>query len=279
MKIKKNSKMKKLSLMGMATVAAGLVLLTSCLKGDNKYAGSDYGVVSSSSSLFTSVVYPAYSRGVPYPAPLYIKTIADDPSIPENACIQFTYQVDMENGANSNATVSANGFYTGTTTGYRIVESKPLGYTTTDTTRAMPNELTFTEVQGLGLVFYKKMLVVGTKPSKLLTDQKNNYDLYFNPSQTPSVESPNGGGSVRVYTMFLRAAKVQDGKAPVLDAEDRAFDISYFYDNIKNVESAKDEKSINFKIMYPTELSTDSLTVKKWNSTAVMTVQIVKEEK
>lgn len=271
--------MKKLSFMGMAAVTAGLVLLTSCLKGDNKYSGSDYGVVSSSSSLFTSVIYPAYSRAW-YPAPLYIKTIADDLSIPENACIQFTYQVDMENGANTNAAASANGFYTGTTTGYRIVESKPLNYMTSDTTRAIQNELTFTGAQGVGFIFYKKMLVVATKPSKLLTDQKNNYDLYFNSNQEPKVESNNGGGSVRVYTMFLRAAKVQDGKAPVIEAgEDRAYDISYFYDNIKNVESAKNEQTVNFKIMYPAELSKDSLTVKKWDSTSIMSIQIVKDEK
>lgn len=268
--------MKKLGFMGMAVVAVSVVLLTSCLKGENKYAGSDYGVITYANTGVASIIYPAYSRSW-YPAPLYIKQIADDPSIKDNDCIQFTYEVNMENGANSNASASSYGFYTGTTTGFRIVESKSANYMTTDTARAMLNELTFNNADAVGFIYYKKRLVIATKPSKLLKDQKNSYELYCSLGQEPKLESVNGN-SYRVYTMFLRATKFEDGKDPVIEAEDRAFDIKGFYDNVKNVETSKGEQAINFKIMYPKELSKDSLAVTTWVSTPVLSVAIEKEQ-
>lgn len=259
--------MKKLKVLGLAAAAAGMVLLTSCLDGNNSYSLSNFAVVDFSSKAMRNLVYPSGDY------PLYIASISNDAALEQGSCIFLNYTVDKD--AAENANLGTAGFYTATSGGYSIIEQARMDMYEPDTAEVRPHELAFTDAQVFGYVEtdQAKKLFVGANHAVVLTDQKNAFTLTCDANQ--EVETVDGK---RVYTMFLRAVKLQDGKAPTLSgAEYRAFDAAYFYSMAKQKEEGNGKDMINFRIKYVKEFNSDTTAVKTWGESQIVSLAIPKE--
>ena len=94
--------MKKLKVLGLAAIAAGMFSLTSCLDGGgNTRQLSSYAIVDYSSTMRT-LIYPLGYY------PLYVATIANDPTYRAGDCVLANFTVDFDSADNANA--STNGF-------------------------------------------------------------------------------------------------------------------------------------------------------------------------
>lgn len=263
--------MKKLKMLSVVAAIAGMGLLTSCLKGNNSQSGVDYGVLDISKS-GVRVISPAFYQSYT-PSPLYISQIANDFTIDENACIFFTYAVDMDTPENAN--MAAKGYYTGTTTGVRVLDKAYLSQSPVDST-VMPKELALSAAGPIALVFDKKKLVIAATHKTMLTEQKNRYELFCD--MVPVKENTNNG-EARVYNLFLRSIKVADGKAPSIEGagEDRSVDLDQFYQRAKYIEQSAGKEVVNFKISYVKEFNADTTAIKTWGASEVVGLVIPKE--
>lgn len=98
--------MKKLKVLGLAAIAAGMFSLTSCLDGGgNTQQLSSYAIVDYSSTMRT-LIYPLGYY------PLYLSTVANDPTYSAGDCVLANFTVDFDSPENANA--NTNGFYVAT---------------------------------------------------------------------------------------------------------------------------------------------------------------------
>lgn len=264
--------MKKLKVLGLAAAAAGMVLLTSCLKGNNEYSRQDFAIVDYSSK--------AGGRVLTYPssdAPLYISSIANDPSLMlgDGTCVFLTYNVDTDSPDNVNA--GANGYYVASGNVLMTVDRSDLYTSMPDTTTVMPREILLKDagVGGYSKSEHYERLFVAVMPTSLLKDQKNQY--YFNCDLTQEPQTIQD--TERVYTLFVRATKLTDGTAPTLEngVEYRALSMDYFYSALSTREKAAGKDRINFVITYPTEFNSDSTKITTWKPSKVISLGIAKE--
>lgn len=258
--------MKKLKFLGMAAAAAGMVLLTSCMDGNNEETFTIWGVVAPSEKTYENVVYNNSIYSV-----LYIPEIAKDPAlIGDQTCIQLNTTVSMDDAENANA--ATNGYYTGRNNGYGVVKKVDL-YSNIDTANIQENELAFGDAQPLSYI--KNYLFVAAFHPTILSKQENDFTLSWDYKQEPQVESDK-----RVYTMFLRATKTKDGEAPsgTNVPEVRASNISSFYNQVKAKEQAAGKDVIYFKINYVKEFNADTTAVKTWGSSLIVPLEIVKDK-
>jgi hypothetical protein len=104
-----------------------------------------------------------------------------------------------------------------------------------------------------------------------LTDQKNKWELYFNPSQEPKEES-----NKNTYSIFLRATKIEEGKTPSGNAiEINAYDIKSCMDVLNQREKANGKTEYSIKICYISEINEDGSF--KWSATENLGVQVPSE--
>ena len=99
--------MKKLKVLGLAAIAAGMFSLTSCLDG-----GGNQQTIP---NLFAIVDYSSTMKTLLYPSgfyPLYMSSIANDPTYSAGDCVIANVQIDYDSPDNAN--VSTNGFYVAT---------------------------------------------------------------------------------------------------------------------------------------------------------------------
>lgn len=95
--------MKKLKVLGLAAIAAGMFSLTSCLDGGgNTQQLSSYAIVDYSSTMRT-LIYPLGYY------PLYLSTVANDPTYSAGDCVLANFTVDFDSPEKANA--NTNGFY------------------------------------------------------------------------------------------------------------------------------------------------------------------------
>ena len=79
--------MKKLKVLGLAAIAAGMFSLTSCLDGGgNTQQLSSYAIVDYSSSTMSTLIYPLGYY------PLYVATIANDPTYSAGDCVLANFK-------------------------------------------------------------------------------------------------------------------------------------------------------------------------------------------
>mgnify|MGYP000609324888 CR=1 FL=1 len=124
--------MKKLKVLGLAAIAAGMFSLTSCLDGGgNTQQLSSYAIVDYSSTMRT-LIYPLGYY------PLYVATIANDPTYSAGDCVLANFTVDFDSADNANA--STNGFYVATGAASSPLAKYDLSYSPLDS-MALDNEL------------------------------------------------------------------------------------------------------------------------------------------
>ena len=147
--------MKKLKVLGVAAIAAGMFSLTSCLDGGgNTQQLSSYAIVDYSSTMRT-LIYPLGYY------PLYVATIANDPTYSAGDCVLANFTVDFDSADNANA--STNGFYVATGAASSPLAEYDLNYSPLDS-MALDNELLLSGSES-ALLFsnnYKKIVVIPT---------------------------------------------------------------------------------------------------------------------
>ena len=184
--------MKKLKVLGLAAIAAGMFSLTSCLDGGgNTQQLSSYAIVDYSSTMGT-LIYPLGYY------PLYVATIANDPTYRAGDCVLANFTVDFDSADNANA--STNGFYVATGAASSPLAKYDLSYSPLDS-MALDNELLLSGSES-ALLFsnnYKRIVVIPTFTS-VLTDQKNTYIM--------SMDSIKNLKLLMERTVFIRCAYV-----------------------------------------------------------------------
>ena len=221
--------MKKLKVLGLAAIAAGMFSLTSCLDGGgNTQQLSSYAIVDYSSTMRT-LIYPLGYY------PLYVATIAN---------------------------ASTNGFYVATGAASSPLAKYDLSYSPLDS-MALDNELLLSGSES-ALLFsnnYKRIVVIPTFTS-VLTDQKNTYIMSMDSNQEPETVD----GTDRVYTLCLRAQKREEGKAPTISnaMDPIAVEGGTLYSMLKGKESAAGKKIVSYRVKYPLTFNADSTKIATW---------------
>lgn len=255
--------------LGMATVAASMVLLTSCLgEGSNSTQGSTYGIIQDASLTGEKMVYVSDAQ------PCYSTTIVNATDLYEGDCIYFAFTADYDDPANK----GQNKYLTiqVPAQGYRKVDKgEVIPYMEArDTSVVRNNELSFSSVGGYQKwTVIKNQLVMIVSHPKASADQENRYEIGFNLNNEATEESDK-----RIYELFIRAVKMKEGeKAVGVTAFDGVFDMGYFFERAKSMEKNKGNKTINFRFNYIKELDKDSVKA-TWDKTDIFSVQIPDEE-
>ena len=133
--------MKKLKVLGLAAIAAGMFSLTSCLDG-----GGNQQTIP---NLFAIVDYSSTMKTLLYPSgfyPLYMSSIANDPTYSAGDCVIANVQIDYDSPDNAN--VSTNGFYVATGVTSSPLAKYNLNFSSLDST-ALDNELLLSGSAGI----------------------------------------------------------------------------------------------------------------------------------
>ncbi|WP_147381225.1 hypothetical protein [Parabacteroides sp. AM08-6] len=263
--------MKKLKFLGLVAAVAGMFLLTSCLKGNNERSNTGFGLVDTGGNTMRRLVYSNYE------APMYIASVANDYTIGDGDCIIFNYKLDFDAADNANATT--NGFYVATGSALQVLPKGNLSTGTPDTAYMYSNEILLSDAGVTDFLQsnqYRQRLIVGGAPSSYLTEQKNSYTLSCDLSQTPQTIQ----GVERVYTLFLRATKTSDGKAPAIKSADyTAFDAVQFYSTLSEREKNAGKDRISFCVKYASAFNSDTTKIGTWTTTTPVYIPIYSTEK
>ena len=258
--------MKKLKVLGLVAASACMVALTSCLDGgSNNYQRMDYALVDFSTKSFRTLVYPMNDY------PLYLSAVANDASFKAGDCIIVNYEVDLKSVENDAA--SANGFYVSTGTASAPIETATLRFSTMDET-PLENELLMSN-GGIALLVSENLyrLLALNQHTSLQTNQKNSYSFFFDSNQTPEkVENV----ADRVYTVYVRCQKTEDGTAPTISgmSEARVMDAAQFYGITKGLESAAGNDVVYYQLKYPETFNADTTAIKTWGTSTVSSFSI-----
>lgn len=264
--------MKRLKVVSLAAAAAGVMLLTSCMKGNSSYSAGDYALVESSSKLsYQKLVYPSSDY------PLYISSIANSLELQDGDCLALYYTVD--NDAAENADFASKGYKTATLAANpSTIKWSPMSFSAPDTATVRTNEVLFSNTKIASFVSgasQKRMFIEAALP-KMMTKQENTYSLLCDFSQQP--ETVNGEN---VYTIFFRGTKTRDGETPTIEGASiaHAFEAKAFYEYAKGKATSQSgsDKKISFRLKFPKEFNADSTKIKTWGTSDVVTFVIPAE--
>lgn len=257
--------MKECKVLGVATVAASMMLLTSCLgDGNNTTQGSTYGVIDEMALTYEKVVYVSDVQ------PCYASTIANATDLMSGDCIYFAFSADYDDpvnqGQNKYLTIQVPA------QGYRkVTKGNVVPYWSEEDTAVIRNkELTFSAVGGYQkwTIIKDRLIMIMSHP-KASTDQVNNYEIGFNLDQEPTTI-----GEKRVYELFIRSTQLKEGEKAVGATDfDAAYDMGYFLDRTKGIEKSKGNNLINFRFNYIKEFDKDTVKA-TWDKTDIFTVEI-----
>lgn len=263
--------MKKLKVLGLAAAAAGMVLLTSCMDGNNEYSNTLYGVVDPSIKTgFKKIVYPeAYY-------PISLPSVENDFTIEEGDCVYVNFKVETDSPENKNA--ATNGYYAASGTVLQVLKPNQMDLMLSDTTTVGHKEMLFKDAGIRSLIQSENYmyLMVGAIPTTYLKNQKANYDLTCDIYQEPQkIENTE-----RVYTLFLRATKIADGESPAIEGggDMLAFDVKTFYERLSDREKAEGKDKIYFTIKYPAAFNEDSTKVTEWKSIEPVYLSVIADK-
>jgi hypothetical protein len=256
--------MKKLFLGSL--LAGSIMLLNSCLDGDNSYSsdGEAYGLAEINLKTLGNVIY--YND---LDLPLYSPTLSS--KIMDGECYYLYYTFKSEDNQN----VATLGYYTVQEQGYAVVDKGAAIPIKTDTAVAKTNELL---MSNLALRNYVKgYLFVNSYHEAMDTEQKNSYELSYDMEQEPLVENTPNDGMQNVYQLYLRAVKLTDGK-PLKENQivQNAYNVKRFFDAISYAEKSKGKTDYYFKINYIKSFDSDS--VPSWTSVNAERIIIPTEE-
>lgn len=245
--------MKTLKLGG---AAAALLLLTSCLGdgGSTVTQNTVYGVIELSSKTMTNMVCVDNAGTL-----FFNSEIAKDVSIESGDCCILAYTLDQGSAENQN--VATKGYYTVAKNGYAELDRWGLNSNLTDTAKIMENEQVIANI-GNSYGYIKGKMFLETQHKDFLTDQKNRYELSYDPSAKPEELEGN-----RVYNLYLRTVKKTDGKSPSGNASiPNAYDLQRFVFSVTSTEKAAGAKAIYVRFNYIKEFNKDT-TAATWGVT------------
>ncbi|RHU29055.1 hypothetical protein DXD68_06245 [Parabacteroides sp. TM07-1AC] len=256
--------MKKLKFLGVMAMAA--LLFTSCLDGgNNEQSGAAIGVVDFSMEAMKNLAYVN-----DYTA-LYSPQFE---SLTTGDCIVFPYTINYDDPMNS----GTNKYLTATVAGYNKLDEGLL-VTTVDTADIRKNEITTMDASvissdgtGYGCGTVKNYLFLSSSHPNISSDQKNMYELQYDPSQTPKeVEGK------RVYDFFLRVVKQADGKGTVgTNTLNYVFRAGSAIEMLKSKEKADNQDVLYIRLNYIKEFNKDT-TAATWGTSKLMGFPILKE--
>lgn len=233
--------MRKFSLCSL--VAAFLVLLTSCLGDGNSsqtMSFSTVGVVTLSSKTGKIIVRTSNAGD--------IYNEAFGKSFVPGDCLQLNCSYDSSNPNNAND--YANGYMYVTLTSEPVsVDKGTFRPTATDTTQLVdPNEFVLEDaIKGDNSVAYAGGYLFMTSTYQGLTNQQNEWQLYYDMNQKPLEQS-----GINTYTFVLRAVKKADGKSPKgLQGDLNAYQAKSVLDQLNSKEYAngKDRFRVRFRYL------------------------------
>ncbi|MCD7850121.1 MAG: hypothetical protein LUH63_10530 [Parabacteroides sp.] len=256
--------MKKLKVLGLAAVAAGMVTLTSCLDGGgNTQSGGAFGYADFNMEAGGIVATDDYGT--------IIASNAFNTQLTGGEYISFFANIDYDNQTSSKyitATVSD-------ITTYPEYQAKSY---LTDTLDLLPNEMTIDQikVQGLGnsgttqyLFTANQHIFMSGGHKNIPSDMKVRYDLsYVGGAEPVTIDGK------RVYDFYLRAVKNADGDNTKSDRDIvGAYGLKDFLRNAINVEKSAGKSDVNVRFNYINEFSKDS-TSWAWKSSDVYSFAI-----
>lgn len=254
--------MKKLKSLGV--VAAATILLTSCLDGgNNEQSGVTIGVIDFSMDAMKNLAYVNDNMAI-Y-SPQFEPLTSGD-------CIVFPFTINFDDPMNS----GTNKYLTATVANYQKLDEGLL-LTNVDTVGIRENEITAIDASvisgdatGYGTV--KNYLFLGSSHPNVSTDQKNMYELQYDPSQTPKeVEGK------RVYDFYLRVVKQVDGKGTVgTNTLNYVFRAGSAIEMLKSKEKAENQEALYIRLNYIKEFNKDT-DLPIWGTSKLMGFPILKE--
>ena len=245
--------MKKLKVLGLAAIAAGMFSLTSCLDGGgNTSSGMALGYAAYSMDAGGIVVKDDFGS--------VVASSAFNAQLSGGEYVAYAYSVDWDAQTSNKytvATVSALDKFAEVYTQGSI----------TDTTVLLPNEL---PVQKLMVQMFSSdyaftannHIFMSVYHKNVHSDMKTQYEFSYDSSADPVVVEGK-----RVYDFYLRAIKVADGNKVETDTPfTNAYDLSQFLSRMRPVEKAAGNTSVNIRINYINEVGEDFSSSKKGQS-------------
>ncbi|OAV69748.1 hypothetical protein Barb6XT_00321 [Bacteroidales bacterium Barb6XT] len=239
--------MKNVKKWSVAAVAA-LFLLTSCLGDTASNSGSNSAIAVVRYDLKSGKLLLDTNSGTLYAPEVETMGFAD------GDCITIAFSYDF--GSPENVNAEKNGYLFVSLSATQAIDKGSVSFVAGDTTALLSAEFALSKA------------VLSTAPSyfaylndnlflvssyKGLSGQKNRWTLFADASQTPVKENGNNA-----YTLFLRVAKVDDGKTPEgAQTEINAYNVGDFIRRISQKEQAEGNKGYSLKIFYINEIKED----------------------
>lgn len=233
--------------------AATLVLLTSCLGDSNntRTLESQFAVGRIDSKTFKTVL-DVSGLGAVYSPNIELQVTAGE-------CYFVDLVVDFSSAENANA--ADNGYYTATVGNLNPITAGVSIQQVADTTMILADEQPVAE---LAIANYLSGHFLMGAAFDQLKDQRNRWELYYDPAQEPQVDK-NGN---RYYDLFIRAVKRIDGEgSSTKEQVFRTFEAKNFVDKCIEKEKAEGKSAVNFKFNYLKSLTTkDDKTEMTWTA-------------
>ena len=259
--------MKKLKVLGLAAIAAGMFSLTSCLDGSgNSSTGGGYGVVDLDMDVLGNVVKDDYGTKV------YSTGFAN---LNPGDFVVYYCSIDWD-------TQPSNKYITATVGQGQVAKLDKWSTDSyiTDTTIVMPNEMAISQSDfiqtAIGNVPYilraNSHAFIATSFKNIPSDQTISYDLSYDGALEPVKVN-----DINVYDFYLRATKVGEGKKTEQDYTPvNVFDLRGFLDRAISKERAAGAQKVNVRVNYIKEFSKDS-TSWEWGKSDVASFPIPSE--
>ena len=260
--------MKKLKVLGLAAAAAGMVLLTSCMDGNNTQTGTIYGVVDYSKD-FKKIVKGL--DGGTY----FVPTINNDINFNTDECVAVYGTIDYSSPENANA--STYGYFTMSALDYVKYNTYDENYfNQQDTVGIHEGEMAFSAITGIAGGYYVNNYVFMSLQSlSVQPDQKTQFRVSFD----PNVKTEQGK---RVYDLYLRAQKTEDGKIGsqlygfIVPVKMNSF-IGMATSQEQAQSQSKEDSYINVRLNYIKEFNADT-TSAVWTTSPVFALPMEKRE-
>lgn len=229
--------MKKLKVLGLAAAAAGMVLLTSCLKGNNMQDGVAYGVIGTMEPTYATVAY------IDDVTPFYSTAFS---SLMPDQCVVFRYSIDYDAPENK----GGNKYITATVP--ECIKMTTLSASPVLDTVLVKNELTISDVQ-LAWNMIKGHIFVSTTHPAVSKDQTNRYEMFYD------VSNPVVDNGERIYDLYIRSIKEKEGNSvAAAGSMINAFNVKYFITQASQREKADGKKELKFRFKYYKEFDKDT---------------------
>lgn len=238
--------MKSFKFLGLSVVAAMLLVLTSCLNGNNTSSGIAYGVYGYNSS-YQPVVHTMFGDVV-FPS---LETRMDD------GYCAFYYTLDQE------VQDQTKPYYQVTIGQYlKIPYSGDIRFIySNDELQVQENEQVCTECNPIALV--EKKLFIAPVLNGIVDKQTTTYRMYYN------ADSVTVNGTEKIYNLYVKAVRDKTGEpSTTMAAENTVFDIATFWRDASNKEG---KENINFKIKFVKSIDKNTKEM-TWGETEKITI-------